>query len=240
MSKLIANMVIRNEADKYLERVLSRLVNQVDEICITDDCSDDNSIEIAKSFGAHVFSMDEPTFMRNEGLLRQQAWYNLESIIDNTKNTWILAIDADEELYATTYSLEDLTEQGAFEVIPIEFYHMWNEESFRVDKAWRPTKSTRLFKYYENGKFLNRALACGSEPTYVMELIRRGKFMQESGLKMKHLSYIKNEDKKAKYDRYMAIDGGAFHSNAHIISIMDQQVSLMPWKWDNKQEYINQ
>jgi glycosyltransferase involved in cell wall biosynthesis len=232
MTKLIANMVVRNEANNYLSRVLSRLVNQVDEICITDDCSDDDTVEMALSFGAKVFKMDEPTFMNNEGRLRQKSWDNLETIVGTDPNTWILAIDADEELYETTYIFDDLLNQKVFEVIAVEFYHMWNESMYRLDKAWAPNKSARLFRYHANGKFMDRALACGSEPTYVRELIAQGKFLKESDLKMKHLSYIKDEDKKAKYDRYMRIDGGAFHSNAHIISIMDTKPSLMPWQWD--------
>jgi hypothetical protein len=47
---------------------------------------------------------------------------------------------------------------------------------------------------------------------------------------MKHLSYIKDEDKKAKFDRYMKLDGGAFHANNHILSIMDEDPVLVDWR----------
>jgi len=229
--KIIANMIGRNESDKYLHRVLGRLRTQVDTIVFTDDCSDDDTAEIAASYDAHVFKMNQPTFKVHEGALRQQSWINLESVLDGD-DYFVLAIDCDEMLYETTVSLEDLAQQDRYPVISIEFYHMWNENQFRIDKAWKPHPSTRFFRYFPGGTFAQRQLACGSEPTYVPDLARRGQFMADSGLVMKHLSYIEDADKKDKYDRYMALDGGAFHANTHIQSIMDENPVLADWKWE--------
>jgi len=230
--QIIANMIGRNEADSYLKPVLNRLKSQVDMIIFTDDCSDDDTPNIAESFGAKVFQMDKPTFSTDEGKIRQQSWVNLESVLP-TQEAFILAIDCDEMLYETKFELRDLVNQDNYPVINIDFYHMWNEEEFRVDKAWRPHGSTRFFRYLPGGKFLERQLACGSEPTYVQAMVRNGQYLQNSGLVMKHLSYIKDADKKAKYDRYMNIDGGAFHSNAHIISIMDTDPVLRQFPWED-------
>lgn len=229
--KLIANMVARNESDNYLPQVLERLRTQVDEIVFTDDCSDDDTVEIAKSFSAHVQVMPEPTFSANEGKLRQASWEFVNQFADN--QTWILAIDADEELYPTHHSLKDLIINPRYSVYDVEFYHMWNPTHYRVDKAWAPHGSTRFFRYQRGGRFKDRALACGSEPTYVQDLLNKGLYYKNSGLKMKHLSYIKDEDKQKKYDRYSSIDGGKFHANAHIQSILDpmDNVILHEWKW---------
>ncbi len=225
-------MVVRNEEHNYLPQVLDRLKDQVDLITLTDDYSDDNTAKLAESYGAKVMVMEEPTFSTNEGKLRQASWEHLTQFVE-PGNTWVLAIDADEELYPTKYSLDQLVNNDKFDVYNIQFYHMWNETQYRVDKAWAPHGSTRFFRYFPGGRFKDRALACGSEPTYVQELLNRGRFHNDSGLKMKHLSYIKDEDKKKKFDRYSAIDGGKFHANAHILSIMDpvEMVILHNWEW---------
>jgi glycosyltransferase involved in cell wall biosynthesis len=229
--RLIANMVARNEEPHYLKQVLNRLKDQVDDIIFTDDCSDDRTAEIAESVGCKVQQMPEPTFATNEGKLRQASWKFLENYAD--EETWVLAIDADEELYVTGHPLKVLIENTRYSVYDVEFYHMWNEAQYRVDKAWAPHGSTRFFRFMPGGHFKDRALACGSEPTYVHEMINRGLYHKNSGLKMKHLSYIKDEDKQKKYDRYSAIDGGKFHANAHIQSILDpvSNVILHDWKW---------
>ncbi len=226
MSIIIANMVVRNEADAYLPQVLDRLQHQVDLICVTDDASTDNTFELLTSYdklGAQ--QLDTPTFSVNEGQLRQWSWNWLEEHVReggwDWRDVWVLAIDADEELYQTRGTLHELTEAKPWEVFDIEFYHMWNETQYRNDGGWKVHGSTRFFKYYPEGKFADRKLACGSEPTYVQDLIRHRRYAKNTGLKMKHLSYIKDEDKQKKYDRYMQLDGGAFHANAHILSIID-------------------
>lgn len=231
MSKIVANIVGRNEADKYLHRILTRLQPQVDLICFTDDASDDDTAQIAADYGCIVQRMSEPTFRTNEGKLRQASWEHLEQSIGEERDWFVLAIDCDEELYETHHSLRELTNQNMFDVLNVEFFHMWNETQFRVDKAWTPHPSTRLFRFLENGVFQNRQLACGSEPTYVQTLFRQGRYLPSTGLVMKHLSYMTDAGKKEKYDRYTAIDGGAFHANAHIESIMDPAPQLMDWNF---------
>lgn len=230
--KLMANMIVRNEVDNYLEQVLLRLREQVDEIIITDDCSDDETVDLCKDLGAQVTIMDKPTFVVHEGQLRQASWEYFETFVE-PHQTWCLAIDADEELYPTKYSLDQLINNPRFDVYNVDFYHMWNETQYRIDKAWRPHGSTRMFRYFPNGKFKDRKMACGAEPTFVNALVMNGKKYHNTGLKMKHLSYIKDEDKQLKYDRYVELDGGAFHANQHIQSILDpiDNVVLADWNW---------
>lgn len=229
---LIANMVGRNEENRFLQEVLDHLNEIVDTIVYTDDCSDDNTLDIVKAAGAEVYTTgeSEPLFTRNEGKLRNMSWHNLSQ--HARIGDWILAIDCDEKLYSTSpnTSIDDLLNQEMYDVINISFYHMWNETQYRVDKLWAPTPSSRLFRFYYGGKFADRELACGSEPTYVQTLMRRGKYMIDSGLVMQHLGYVRDEDKLAKYERYMAIDAGNFHAGSHIASIIDPEPTLVDWK----------
>jgi glycosyltransferase involved in cell wall biosynthesis len=229
MAKLIAQMIGRNEADRYLPDVLKHLQSIVDHIVFTDDASDDDTADVAEKHGASVYRNEATLFSVNEGQLRNQAWRNLTNHANI--GDWILAIDCDEKLYSTKpkFSWGKILSQPYYDVVNIVFHHMWNETHYRVDKAWRPTGSYRLFKYFLGGTFSEKRLACGSEPLYVKTLLGRGRFMKDSGLVMMHMGYMSDEDKKAKYERYKTLDNGEFHSLPHIESILDPNPVLMPW-----------
>jgi glycosyltransferase involved in cell wall biosynthesis len=86
-STLSVTIITLNEADN-LERTLAS-VRFADEIVVVDSGSTDRTVEIAKSFGAKVFS---------------EAWKGFalqkNSAIDKCVGTWVLSLDADEELTA--------------------------------------------------------------------------------------------------------------------------------------------
>jgi glycosyltransferase involved in cell wall biosynthesis len=228
VTKLIAQMVVRNEADRYLEEVLQHLSTLADEIVITDDASTDNSVEVCRKYTENVYENDVSLFSTNESTLRTGAWANLCN--HASEGDVILCIDADEKLFVTRHQLDELYGMKKYDVFGITFYHMWNNTHFRVDKAWAPVVSSRMFRFYEGGQFRSSRLACGSEPTYVQRLIGEGKFFMQSGLMMQHLGYVRDEDKQAKYDRYMSIDKGEFHARKHLQSILDSSPTLVPWK----------
>ncbi len=210
-----------------METILARLVNQVDEIVVTDDASTDNTPEIAESYGAHVYRLKNNLFTTNEGQLRQIAWNNFSKHADI--GTWSLCIDADEMFYPSR-NIDQWLAQDRYTVLGVVFYHMWNETHYRVDKAWKPTLSSRLFRYRGPGIFKQSALASGSEPSYVAEEIRKGNMYPHTGFKMKHLGYLRDEDKQAKYERYMELDKGEFHSLNHLRSILDPNPTLALWE----------
>lgn len=228
--KLVAQMVGRNEADRFLPEVLEHLRKVADEIVFTDDCSDDDTMTLAKDYGCHTYQTPEPLFTKHEGQLRQFAWNNLTNHAE--LGDWILAIDCDEKLWSMNPNkpLSLLMSQQAYDVLAITFYHMWNENQYRVDKLWRPNISSRMFRFQQGGKFADRKLACGSEPTYVQTAIRARRFLTDTALVMQHLGYVRDEDKKSKFERYSTLDGGDFHALAHINSIMDQDPTLVDWK----------
>lgn len=222
---LIAQMVGRNEADRYLVPVLDSLKAYVDLIVFTDDSSDDDTPQIASQYGS-VMQTDRPLFNEDEGMLRSLAWSHLEQYAN--PGDWVLSIDCDEILYQKQY-LAGALDQSQYDVLGIMFFHMWTNTQYRTDKAWRPNLSHRLYRYFEGGEFKDRKLACGAEPTYVEELIRRGRVRWDTGLVMQHLGYMRDEDKIKKYERYMQLDGGMYHSRMHLESILDRQVTLADW-----------
>lgn len=228
---IYAQMVGRNESSRFLEEVLQRISNQVDKIIFTDDCSTDDTPNIAAKY-AEVFSTPEPLFATHEGRLRANAWGNLEKFA--SPGDWVIAIDCDEMLFdinnINSLDIKSVLSKSEFDVVNVRFYHMWSETHYRVDKLWTPNNSSRIFRYKENAGFLNKALACGSEPTYVSQWIGNKNYWLHSGLIMKHLGYTYDEDKKSKYERYSNLDGGKFHQIDHINSIIDPNPVLIQWE----------
>lgn len=225
--QVIAQMIVRNEADRYLTEVLEHLAPIVDKIVITDDASTDDTVAICKKYTTHVYENEEPMFTVHEGRLRQGAWDNLCN--HATQGDLVLAIDADEKPYFTKWRFDDLA-KTRYDVFGIDFYHMWNETHYRVDKAWAPVTSSRLFRFFPNGRFRDRRLACSAEPQYVRDLIAQRKFYTNTGILMQHLGYCDPDAKRAKYERYMTLDGGEFHSRAHLESILDPNPTLVSWE----------
>ena len=224
---IYAQMIGRNESSRFLEDVLQKLSSQVDKIIFTDDCSTDNTPEIAAKY-AEVFQSPEPLFKVHEAKLRAYAWGNMEKFAK--KGDWIVAIDCDEKLFhLENIDIRTALSQSPQDVVNVRFYHMWNENQYRVDKLWAPNNSSRIFRFVEGGGFANRKLACGSEPTYVSDWIRQGNFWKDSKLVMQHLGYILDQDKQIKHERYTEIDGGEFHNLSHINSILDTNPVLIDW-----------
>lgn len=224
---IYAQMIGRNESSRFLEDVLQKLSTQVDRIIFTDDCSDDNTLEIAGKY-AEVFQTPSPMFTEHEGRLRALAWGNLEKFAKT--GDWIIAIDCDEKLFHTeNIEIASVLSRSEFDVVNVRFYHMWNNDQYRVDKLWAPNNSSRVFRFVSGGGFLNRKLACGSEPTYVRDWINRKNFWINSNLVMQHLGYLRDEDKQAKFERYSNIDRGEFHNIDHINSIVDENPVLIDW-----------
>ena len=87
-----ACMIVKNE-EKVLSRCLASICESVDEIIIVDTGSTDDSLNIARSFGAKVYCHPwEKDFARH----RNQS-------IGYASGDWILIIDADEELISSTF-----------------------------------------------------------------------------------------------------------------------------------------
>ena len=84
-STLSVAIITFNEADNLARTLAS--VRFADEIVVVDSGSTDRTVEIARSFGAKVFSEDWKGFALQKN-----------SAIDQCMGTWVLSLDADEEL----------------------------------------------------------------------------------------------------------------------------------------------
>ena len=88
MEKISVVIITYNEA-RNIERCLASVKNIADEIILVDSHSTDGTVAIAESFGAKVFQKKFISYATQKNFANQQ-----------TKNRFILSLDADEALSA--------------------------------------------------------------------------------------------------------------------------------------------
>lgn len=232
--RLLATMVTKDEAGRYLADCLGWLKTCVDEIHVFDDKSDDETPEIVLSHECRltVRADDQPSFLDHEGRFRQAAWHAFEQKIKPEINDWVLAIDADEFLVADGKERLELVHAAteanfrAAKSVILKFQEVFGFRGdiplVRTDGYWDSITHPRFFQYEPNGAFLDRPMACGSEPTYV----RASPYVDAPNLSVLHYGYAKPEDQAQKFQRYSEATG---HNSRHIDSIL-QQGRLIPWQ----------
>ncbi|MCX5774523.1 MAG: glycosyltransferase family 2 protein [Fusobacteria bacterium] len=133
-------LITYNE-EKKLARTLEAVKSIANEIIIVDSFSTDNTLVIAKSFGAKVY---------------QERWQGYgaqrNSLIEKCTCDWILMIDADEVL--SPECVEDIKiqiEQSIHEVFEIVFKTVYFDREIKYG-GWSGSKKIRLHKK-GSGKF---------------------------------------------------------------------------------------
>ena len=234
VTKIYGSMVIKNEADRYLEAVLSHMCPFFDGVFVYDDDSDDDSLEVVSQFDAVAVSRPPliPSFLEHEGDFRFAAWRAFEREMTPEEGSWVLSFDADEFLVLQEQDFSDvrpgleqaisIAESKSTVGVVLPFPEIFDVQDgvpmMRVDGLWPTIRGPRLFKYKEEASWNNKEMGSGSEPTYVA----RGKTSQSNcGLHMLHFGYAMKEDHAVKHARYSELfDHG--HNNNHIQSIIQE------------------
>jgi glycosyltransferase involved in cell wall biosynthesis len=232
---LVASVIARNEAGRYLAPCLRSLLAFCDEVRFLDDGSDDGTADLAESLGATVKRSPASVFFRHEGRARNDllAW-TLEA-----RPSHVLAVDADEfvtsgaQVRAACEADQGLGSWALTmeEVWKADARHLYTREDggwaqHPVGVLWRvPPKNRRLRGPWEISP---RALACGREPVAVRRL--RPIRLRASVL---HFGWTNEADRQRRYDRYVEHDGGKFHASAHLQSIMwpDRKIRVKRRNW---------
>jgi len=134
---IVAMMPVRNEAGRYLEKVLGHLSQWVDKIVILDDCSTDGTANLARKFEkAIVYEGGRPLFAEDESALRSKLW----ELAVKENPAWIAAVDADEIMEDRLLDeIDFLTDQDYFDAIYFRVFDFWGSEShYRKDGCWNP------------------------------------------------------------------------------------------------------
>lgn len=129
-------MIIRNE-EKNLPRSLASVQGLVDEMIIVDTGSEDNSVQIARSFGAQVyFSQWRKDFSHARNFALEKAL-----------GKWILILDADEELKLENFDLRQLLLQSDKEGYFLKIISLEDNGKHLSSPAFRLFRNHPQYRY---------------------------------------------------------------------------------------------
>lgn len=217
--KLVASMIVRNEMDRYLPRAVEHLAGFCSEIRVLDDGSTDGGYEwLLAHPKVAVLTNGGPTFFEHEGRARQAL---LEWTLE-ARPEYVLSIDADE-FVGEPEILERAMRRGA-PVFTLQMEEVWKVDDVRLhirtDGQWRPRPCPILWRPPSGAtsniwKIPDVKLACGREPLAVRRTRAR-----PSGTSVYHFGWANESDRGERAARYFEHDGGRFHKDAHLQSIL--------------------
>lgn len=234
--RVIACLVVRDEADRYLDLVLEWTKRHITaEIAVWDDGSTDGTVGVAQAHGATVGLRPPlwPSFADDESRAREQAWRFMEDSFAPEPGDWIFPVDADEFLVAEPgvdeqeilADLDCLHDRDAVSLGRAEVFgfDVDGTPMIRLDGEWAVTSQVRLVRWQPGGMFHKKRLAGGSAPSYVDP----AKSAPEPRLTILHYGYAHEGDRRIKHRRYMQHRG---HSRHHIDSILNPRPRLRRWE----------
>lgn len=223
-------MLVRNEAGRYLEKVLGQAAKYINSAVILDDASTDGTPAICREL-LHgvpltlVFNT-QPQF-KNEITLRRQLW----DLAVSTNPGWILILDADEVFEERAAAeLPLLAANPEAEAYAFRLYDMWTPGHYREDQYWNAHRHYRVFMVRHipgfSCQWRETPQHCGRLPLNVTDLR-----VVQSHLRIKHLGWMSPADRLSKYYRYRELDPGARYGiAAQYLSILDPKPNLLPWE----------
>lgn len=240
MTRLYGMMVVKDEVNRYLEDCINWNHRYLDQVFVYDDGSTDGTPELCEELGCIVVRRPEdvPSFIEHEGKFRHAAWRAFEQAIKPKLYDWIYAFDADEFLVSNAEPLGKALKRSITSaqrsaqigvILPFQEVFQIHENQFyvRTDGLWRTVRGPRLFQYREGALWSDKPMGCGAEPSYVS----KGKLTSKNyGLNVIHLGYARDEDKRAKYDRYSSLAAHG-HNDSHIKSIVKKPTLRL---WDGQ------
>ena len=242
---LVASMVVKNERSRYLPEVIGHLLEFCDKIVVLDDGSTDGTGEWLDDntkgwdrIVVHHLDPEDGFFSGHEGRKRQQ-------LLTHTLNEgpdWVLSIDADEFIsdgkLVREYVESDVQARRLVGTLDMEEVWKIGDHGLfvRIDGGWRPHPIPCLWSAHLSGmrgralRIADKALACGREPDAVRRYFPRAR---PTGASILHFGWANQSARRPRYERYVEADGGKFHRNTHLESIMwgDDQVELEDRPW---------
>ena len=233
-STITLSMVVHNEEKRYLKEMLEHTKQYVDNYVIIDDASTDNTVKLCEDIlkeKQYKIIKNAKSMFSNEYLLRKKQW---EETI-NTNPDWIIFLDADEIVEDKIIKdIKYMIKNDEVDAYCFRLYDMWKPGYYRSDKYWCAHNTYRpfLIRYQPkfHYKFIKSKQHCGRMPKNVLRLN-----YINSDIKLKHLGWLKDEDKKYKYDRYLKLDNeGKYGNIEQYKSILDKEPNLIKFEEDNE------
>lgn len=217
---IIGLMVTHNEAHRFLAASIGSLSVVCDVVCVYDDQSTDNTVEVASRHGAIVEIRPErvPSFIENEGAFRDAAWKWAERALPAGDGDWVVSLDADELLIGDRHGLRDVLTDAdpAVDAVEVVIDELWQirPPMRRIDGFWDRIRGVRIRRWEQGLTIAAKAMASGSVPKASHVLV-------DGNVHIAHLGYVRAEDRRAKHSRY---SGRAGHSAKHVNSILQEPV----------------
>ena len=221
MATLASALLVKNEADKYLERVLRHCLEYSDKVLVLDDGSTDESRDIAKRLGCSVRQRSGESFWgTGEVPARRELWEWMEQECD-----WGLVTDADMLLEGDVRALTETWECTAWAFPLVDLWD--SEDTFRVDGAWQ-------FGPTHPRPWLFRPSALQVAPVWNEGCVHVGHspanfaeagptFVAPPDVFWKHLSYVKREHRERKAAAYASVAHTmSDFQRQHAASILDE------------------
>lgn len=144
---LIGACLARNESARYLRRVLTNAASFCDKIVLLDDGSIDDTVEVARSFGAEVTVRPSTGWWggEGEGNARAELW-RLASAAAGPGG-WVYVTDADHELMGVTRAdMQALAKAEHVTGWAWPLYDCWDsDQTHRVDGMWQAWRTPRVW-----------------------------------------------------------------------------------------------
>lgn len=221
---MIAAILARNEADRYLRECLESLVPVCDHILLLDDGSTDGTIELAESFMCHVKTRKGPPMWGQESSARQELW---EWAAKEADDGWLLIADADQELMATREQIAAMESSWDVTAWGIPLYDLWDApDRFRSDGHWGAYRVKRPWMFRpavcETPIWGTRGLHVGHAPANFPYVVGHA----PEGVYWKHYGWMRKADRDCKLERYLAHkDQLNQFELAHLLSVNDDPLT---------------
>lgn len=224
MTRVHVSMIVRNEVNRHLGRSIACAVEIArlnhGLLIVTDDASTDGTDQYVRHHTEHVQVFDEPRFLVHEGRARQAHYEFMSSLIE--PDDWVLSLDADETVNRpelVSEKVRDANRTGTGLVL-MELIELWRSDPMmqRVDGYWATQMAMRLYRFEEGGQIRDKEMASHSAPDYAIRRRYDGTALAQNELHLLHWGYMREEDRRAKYARYIDRPG---HNPKFIRSILE-------------------
>lgn len=233
--RIFGHLVVRNEADRFLESCLKWNRQWMDTMHVYDDRSDDETLNICLRNVDYIGirQEEETSFIEDESKLRQAAWNDFEKKCNPEPGDWVFCFDADEFLVGTDShpnprnALEELASYGEStnnDAFQIRRGEVWDTSGIpllvRTDGYWGKNSQVRYVKWKPKGVFRDVKLGCGSVPSYGFKRSTANLHL----CSLLHFGYSIPNEAQRKYDQYSSVGygkrGGNRHNSQHIESLL--------------------
>jgi len=202
---IVAAILARNEADRYLARVIANCQALCDRVLVVDDHSEDDTLSLAADLGCVTSQTrsDAGFWGRDETAARAQLW--LEATALAGQDGWVYVADADHELVGIDRDgMQMLTRSNIVTCWAWPLADCWDSDALmRIDGYWQAHTTPRpwMFRVSPTATYAphwdRKAIHAGHAPhNYPMLAGTAPGFIR-------HLGYVEREARERKSKRYL-------------------------------------